>query len=788
MQIVEVKYNIAKIIYNPAENRLLPSDFLLIEDANQKIIAQVINIETTEKTDSNLAVLRLALNIDKEDNLSYFNGYIPAKNSKLIYITSDEIIELIKGNEDNIYFGNLSNHPSCFVKTNMSFIDDRLYVQSDRTDKTEIVFKNIISELKDRNKKIIILDFDGQYSSAANVLKLKVSKNIRLPLNMDAFDTILKYDIVDCPIEDKAVVQSIVLELREYLSTLKDKFIPFNMFKQVVDNEFATNPVSGLMLLRNKLWLYAQDSIFADKKEQFDVINSALFSHNIIIIDASDIAEKWHKFIIQTTIELTNHDSYLFLSLNDIELDKKTINGFYNKKNIIPVVSTTYDSPYRPLLKSLCKNQLLCKPSDVLLEREYYSELLEMMNNNDFLIFGETTLYLPLQVELQQFNSDTAEDVVQNDIKKDVDKLLSSPQTVIPSSVNVMSEVVQAEPVVEEKIVEEIIEEEPIEEKQNEEDAINQLDELVDDDITDSDFDFLDEIQSGETKQEVSQSQEINQNDDDDILNVPFNLTQREDEVEAIMNSLTYDVFEPVKEVQKVGVDEPIIVETEQIETVVETVPIEENEDEQPVVQEELAEADVVNSEEEIANQVDEEILEENIIEDNVSNEELSEIDAQELIETEEVNAVTEEESIEDEAEDIVALDSVIENIENKAQNEEENSADEPVKEKSDELVVEFEDDEEEENEVVQPPQINENINTKETPKVPIYETDTSEPVMIDQIPFKVNDRVFHPKYGNGVIESFIQYSNNILFSLIDFDTAGRKMLDPRISGIEKVR
>ena len=148
MQIFEVKNNIAKIIYNPAENKLLPSDFLLIEDTNQKLIAQVINIETTDKSDSNLAVLRLALNIDKEDNLSYYNGYIPAKSSKLIYITSDEIIELIKSSEDNVYFGNLSNHPSCFVKTNISFIDDRLYVQSDRADRTEIIFKNIISELK----------------------------------------------------------------------------------------------------------------------------------------------------------------------------------------------------------------------------------------------------------------------------------------------------------------------------------------------------------------------------------------------------------------------------------------------------------------------------------------------------------------------------------------------------------------------------------------------------------------------------------------------------------------
>ena len=173
MQILEVKNNIAKITYNPAENKLLPSDFLLIEDTEQKLIAQVINIETTDKEECNLATLRLALNIDKEDNLSYFNGYIPAKSSKLIYITPDEIIELVKGSEDNIYFGNLSNHSSCFVKTNLSFVNDGLYIQSDREDKTQIIFKNIISELKDKEKKVIIIDFNGQYANATNVLKLK---------------------------------------------------------------------------------------------------------------------------------------------------------------------------------------------------------------------------------------------------------------------------------------------------------------------------------------------------------------------------------------------------------------------------------------------------------------------------------------------------------------------------------------------------------------------------------------------------------------------------------------
>ncbi|MCD7780363.1 MAG: hypothetical protein LUH05_06805 [Candidatus Gastranaerophilales bacterium] len=269
MQLVEVKNDIAKIVYNPADNHLLPSDFLLIEDVNQKLIAQIINISTTENSNNNIADVRLALSIDKDDNLSYYNGYIPIKSSDIVYINPDEITELLKGYEDDIYFGNLANHPECFIKPSISFIKDKVYIQSDRDDKTKIIIQNMILELYLKQKKVLLLDFDGSYSSIPNIPKLKISENFRLPLNIDAFNNILEFDITDCPTEDKAVIQSIVLELREYIKTVENKFLPFTLFKNVVDNEFMSNPIQGLMLLRNKLWLYAQESIFAESKSQF---------------------------------------------------------------------------------------------------------------------------------------------------------------------------------------------------------------------------------------------------------------------------------------------------------------------------------------------------------------------------------------------------------------------------------------------------------------------------------------------------------------------------------------
>ena len=87
----------------------------------------------------------------------------------------------------------------------------------------------------------------------------------------------------------------------------------------------------------------------------------------------------------------------------------------------------------------------------------------------------------------------------------------------------------------------------------------------------------------------------------------------------------------------------------------------------------------------------------------------------------------------------------------------------------------------------VQPPPVNENITSRDTQSVPIYETDIPKDASVEDVPFKVGDKVYHPKHGNGVIEAFSSYSNRILFCHILFDNVGRKIMYPIVSCIEKV-
>ena len=586
------------------------------------------------------------------------------------------------------------------------------------------------------------------------------------------------------------------------------------------------------------------------------------FNQNIIIVDASNIEEKWFKFVIQTVSGLTNHNCYLFLSLNDIQIDKKSIIGLYNKENILPVVTTSYDSPYRPILKSLCKNHLLCKPSNYLNEEAHYAPILNRMNNGDFILYGETTLNLPLLLELQPFDSDTAENVAQNEIKKDVDKFLSSPNTVIPKNTGVINDAeldselpeIDALDSVEEidefdalgDIQEAEIVSEPVDvslqENSIEDDEEEKLldfpqETVVDDEFNDSDLDFLDEV-----------SEQNTTTDDDDILNVPFELSYENQSGSASMLAGTsYGVFNPVAEdlnenstfvekitaesleivedVEQLSVDENIDDILDDIPNVSETVKKEENKIQElpdDILLEdidEVEENDVVLIEDDIQNLSDDvELIPDEVqpsndieLEDTV----IEKTSVQQEILDDSDDAIADISDAEASLDaELASIDDVIEGITNKEevssqeehdilddiQSEDEPQETKPEEENNDTSSLEELDDilAQEEEEVISqvpetkelqaaPPPVKENIQSRENQDVPVYETDIPNDASIEDVPFKVGDKVYHPKHGNGVIEAFSSYSNRILFCHILFDNVGRKIMDPRVSCIQKV-
>ena len=72
----------------------------------------------------------------------------------------------------------------------------------------------------------------------------------------------------------------------------------------------------------------------------------------------------------------------------------------------------------------------------------------------------------------------------------------------------------------------------------------------------------------------------------------------------------------------------------------------------------------------------------------------------------------------------------------------------------------------------------------KETPIVPVYPAEKPEtPKSSDE--FVQGDIVLHETYGKGTVTKIISYGDKVLCS-IDFETAGKKLLDPSITPLQK--
>ena len=228
---------------------------------------------------------------------------------------------------------------------------------------------------------------------------------------------------------------------------------------------------------------------------------------------------------------------------------------------------------------------------------------------------------------------------------------------------------------------------------------------------------------------------------------------------------MSYGVFEPVntnnaQPIPKVQA-EPIV------EDILNDI---ENIDEPPIIE--------ASNDEEVIEEI--EVTDEQVVEENIDvNQEMNSVESN------------------DNLEDMTSIDDVIDGITSKI--EEQNQTDtsseesfsdsdkqEEVKEEK-ELVVELEEEDDDIMNRPVPPTVSENVIVRNANSVPIYETDTPKGLPEDELPFKVGDRVYHPKHGNGTIEAFANYSNKILFCHIDFDKVGRRILDPRVSGIEKI-
>lgn len=410
MQIVEVKNNLVKIAFDASKENLILSKFLIIKDSTKSFIAQVIYLESSAV--GNFAITKLLFTFDNAGVVTDYNGAVPdIKQNQIMPVETEEFLYLLPS-ERKIVLGEIAQQKTNLVLDENIF-EQRLLVCSEKSNDNTLLKENMISQLASKGENLVIFDTDG----SINLPKLTATKDFKLPLNYETIDFIYSNGLKDATAESKAVIQDVFLEVQNYVKTLPDKFLPFDLFKDVVDDQYKSTGLVQLVLLKNKLLKYKNEEIFAQEKADFEKLVKFLAENKTTVIDLSMLDETFAKAYMEYVLALIENFEEKYFSVFDLtneNSDKKLLKKIYSAKNVFPTAICSYQYKYLTEIKKLSKNLFLFAPIQQQKDFASYNVFLNKLNAQEFIVYGKDTHFVPLIVKLseipqQQFINNSAE-------------------------------------------------------------------------------------------------------------------------------------------------------------------------------------------------------------------------------------------------------------------------------------------------------------------------------------------------------------------------------------------
>ncbi len=723
MKLIEVKNSLAKLYYKPTEFSVTLSDFLTIDDGNQKLLSQVVSIESTTQENTNCAILKFSMDLSTDNKATTYSGYVPSCDAVVTKTQPRIINEIFSENNDFIEIGTLTNTSNVALNLNGKVLDNFLYIQSDNIDNSDNIENKILKYCAEKTKKLLVVDTQGTKDYSDEKV-IELGKDFKLPINNEILNYIYENDLTGLTVEQKAIVQDIILEIQEYIETLENKFIPFDTLLDVVNSVYETDKSVGVILFRNKLIKYNQLGIFASKEKEFLGLTDIVESNSITILKISNTKENWQKECINFIINNLKTSIYIYLEANDSITDKNIINRLYKQENFRPIIISKYDEEIASYIKTFAKNLILFKPNEQQRSFATYNSFLMKLADNEFIVSGKETFYTPLILKPEYIINEVEEqpEELQSETTKNDENIITEPEVEVVDENNEITEKPQAELISEENDFSDLPALEELEEEPNE------LKEIFEESLEQEIAKDVDKMFFVDTTTTDTPADESEFKSDEIIEDIPYEDMFSDDDLDLLdginAEETTYNEEETV--IQSSETEKEELVED------IESLPEEEND--------------------------------------------------LEAISDIQLNISAQEQQLEDFS-DLESLEDIEEESNSYSSNNFVNETENTNEEKEILELPELEDStlEETENET----SVLENLTENESlPSIPIYKTEIDS--TSNDIKFAEGNIVYHEKYGRGVVEQLITYGNKTLCS-IQFDNVGRRLLDPSLADLKQI-
>lgn len=398
MKILEIKNSLVKISYDVEDNLAL-SGFAIIEDTNTPYVAQVVNLKA--ENGRNFAVLKLLFTFNTDGVLKNYNGTIPSLDASITKLPPEELLSILPVTNP-IYLGLLAQQEVPF-KLDASVFESNLLICSNNVDNTSKLLSNILPQMVETGKKVVLLDVNGDFASEENFI---FGKNFKLPLNSEFLDYIFENDLEGVEPVSKAVIQDIFKEVQDYMENLPQGYLPIDLFINVVDQQYKETGIAELVLLKNKLLKYQEANIFAAGNDDINMFRSKVAHSDSLIVDISNVDLALQKLLIPhlfDCISTVNSDTFVLITMNNDVADKRLLRKTLEFKNIYTTIICGHEFKYLPDLKQIIQNLILFAPQTLQHDFANYNTFLNKLNVEEFVVYGPATQNMPFIVQIKSY-------------------------------------------------------------------------------------------------------------------------------------------------------------------------------------------------------------------------------------------------------------------------------------------------------------------------------------------------------------------------------------------------
>lgn len=385
MYLSEISGNIAKIGYD--EDNLSVFDSIYIGDINFSLTGQVCEAEFNEVENKGSANVKICFMTDENGDITEYDGSVPTEHAVIRKMNTADIMGLLKPDDTpGVFIGNSLNDDTPVI-VDKDLFDENVAIFVDNA--VPKFVSNLINSFKDVGKKELFIDFSGNYRNIGELVeKRTVGKDFSLPLNEAAFKYILENETNECDEECKNQLSEIITELMNYVVSIPEKFIPFDIFKSIIDEKVATEANEGLLFFADKLNDYEVNKVFANSKDEFNFINDA----DCGIIDACETDIKLCKPILKSICEQIEENTVIFCDVNDENIDEDLIKEIYSNEHITFVPLIPYGNKYASEFDLYTKSKIMFSPENSEFIPKGDEGFFNALSGEDFVLTGENLL------------------------------------------------------------------------------------------------------------------------------------------------------------------------------------------------------------------------------------------------------------------------------------------------------------------------------------------------------------------------------------------------------------